>query len=601
MKDFFKTFFAALLANIVGGGCIVIFFFIALTGVITSALVGTFGGNNTQIAELRGNTILKVDVSSLNDIVEEDPFAMFNPNKSSQTLSLSEIVRTIAEAKNNPNISALYLNVEDIAAGMASVDELRRALQDFKKSDKPIIAYGDAYTQKAYYLASVADKVLLNPEGIVYLNGLASGNMMYKDALDKLGVKMEIFRVGTFKSAVEPFSQNRMSEANKTQVQEYLDGLWTSITEGIAQSRGLQAGDIKDFANQGKAFSAAQVFVDSKLVDSLVYRSEVASVFAQQLEQEEGELRMISLADMAMQVEPHTHNTDASIKVLFAEGEIMDILPDYWSSGTNVINYNLAKEIKAVEEDEDIKALVLRVNSPGGSAFLSEQIWHAMKSLRAKKPVVVSMGDLAASGGYYISAPANMIVAEPTTLTGSIGIFGMMPNASELVNKMGLYVDVVKTSEFADMEVSVPYRPLSEGQRNLIQRQVERGYDLFLSRVAEGRQMTKSAVDSVAQGRVWLGKRALELGLVDKLGGLDTAIEEAAKLAKVSDYNLDYGTTSKNYLRDLFESATPTDDFIARVRRAFLTKEERKALQMLHGATMYTGIQARLPYEFGAY
>lgn len=602
MKEFIKSFFAALLAQVVGVGCLVFFVVVGMVSLVAglATLGESFAGNQGMPVELKAGTVLKINLSSLSDVVSEDPFASFTGGSSEQAVALSDAVRAIANAKNNPNIEAIYLNVEDIATGMASVDELRRAILDFKKSGKPVIAYGDSYSQKAYYLASVADKVYLNPQGAVSLMGVASGVMMYKDALDKLGVKMEVFKVGTFKSAVEPYILNRMSDANKLQVQEYIDGLWASIVGGIAEARGLSPDSLRSFVDAGKALSEAETLVDARIVDSLVYRKDMKQVFADCLERGEQDLRMVSLADMVRLTESDG-NGDANIKVLFAEGDITDATADYWSAGENHINYSLAEELHEAEEDDDIQAVVLRVNSPGGSAFLSEQIWQAVKSLRAKKPVVVSMGDYAASGGYYISAPANMIVAEPNTLTGSIGIFGLIPNASELANKIGVYTDVVKTSEFADLEVGIPFRPLTDAQRTLIQRQVERGYDVFLTRVAEGRKMSKEAVDAVAQGRVWLGRKALELGLVDKLGGLEVAIKEAATLAKLSNYNVIYGSTSKNIFVELFEGRATTDDFVARVRRSMLSSEERDMLRHLKGHTRYMGVQARLPYDFVAY
>lgn len=598
VKNFFKTFLAALLANIVGSGCVVFFVFAGLIGMI-GTIATMVGGSSEAPVELVEGTILKVDLASLSDVVSEDPVVSFTNPKASQPVSLSDAIRTISLAKNDPNISAIYLNVEGIEAGMASVDALRRAIIDFKKSNKPVVAYGDLYTQKAYYLASAANEVLLNPQGTVALNGIASAHMMYKDALDKLGVKMEVFKVGTFKSAVEPYILNRMSEENKLQTQEYIDGLWLGIVEGIASERKVSAESIRSFVDAGKMFSSAEDFVKAKLVDRLVYRSEVKDVFAKKLKREATSLSMMTLRELSTHL-TSDYSAD-EVRVIYAEGEITDAVQEYWMTGVSQIGYSLVDELNKVAEDEGTKAVVLRVNSPGGSAFLSEQIWHAVKRLRAKKPVVVSMGDYAASGGYYISAPANMIVAEANTLTGSIGIFGMIPNASQLADKFGVYMDVVKTSEYADLEVGIPFKPMTDAQKALIQAQVERGYDTFLARVAEGRNMSKAQVDSVGQGRVWLGKRAIELGLVDKLGGLDVAIKEVAKIAKLSDYSVNYGKTSKSPLMELLQSQTPTRDFVAKVRSSFLTEDERKALQLLHGHSRYVGVQARLSYDFSTY
>lgn len=604
MKNFLKTFLAALLANIVGLGCAVFFVFAGIIAMIGSlaTLGASWGAGSSEPLVLQANTILKVDLGSLSDVVQEDPFASFSKNtKTSTPIALSEAVRAIAMAKNNPNISALYLNIESIDGGLASVDELRRALLDFKKSKKPIIAYADFYSQKAYYLASLADHLLLNPQGGVELTGIAAGRTMYKDAMDKLGVKMEVFKVGTFKSAVEPYILNKMSEENKLQMQEYIDGLWASIVAGVAEGRKLSPEAVKTFANEGRSFSPADSLVKMGYVDSLVYRADIKHFIAHKISKEPKSLKMITLADMAKQSDPSITHSDNTVKVIFAEGDITDAVQDYWNTTASTIGYSLVDELNEARDDDNIHAVVLRVNSPGGSAFLSEQIWYAVKSLRSKKPVVVSMGDYAASGGYYISAPANMIVAEANTLTGSIGIFGMIPNASELAGKLGLNVDVVKTSEYADLGVGMPLRPMTDGQRALIQRNVEQGYDTFLSRVAEGRKMSKAAVDSVGQGRVWLGKKAISLGLVDKLGGLSVAIQEVAKIAKLKDYYVDYGATSKNVLMELLESQSPSDEFIARFRAKMLTREEREMLRLVKGQTYYAGIQARLPYEFASY
>lgn len=598
MKQFFKTFFASLLAFVAGSGCLVVFVIIAITGMIAG--LASLGGGSSEPIQLKANTILKVDVSSLSDIVSTDPLAsILSADEEKRSMSLTDAIRSIRKAKNNPNITGIYLNVEGLSAGQASIDALRRALVDFRESGKPILAYADAYSQKAYYLSSIADQIALNPQGGVELIGIASGNMMFKDALDKFGVKMEIFRVGTFKSAVEPFMLNKMSEDNRKQVQEYIDGLWGTIVDGIASAKGLNPDSVRAFADAGRAFDPAESFVQAGLVDTLVYRSQVKDLFTKHLSLENAnELRMVSLSDM-MSVPEEPQKSEHVIEVLYAEGEI-GVKSSAYSPGS-IIDYSLVDKIREVADKDNVKAVVLRVNSPGGSAFISEQIWHAVKELRAKKPIVVSMGDLAASGGYYIAAAANKIVAEQTTLTGSIGIFGMFPNVSKIVSDFGVHIDVVQTSKYADMLIDMGLRPLTADQRTLIQRQVERGYEIFLSRVAEGRGMTRDQVDSIAQGRVWLGAKAKELGLVDELGGLDRAIDEAATLAGLSDYAVSYGETSRSVYEDLFKSLEPSDDFVARLRAYFMTEEERKLMHLYHTATQGVGIQARLPLEFVVY
>ena len=599
MKSFFKTFLAALLALVAGSGCIMIFFFVGVAGLIGS--LSSLGDSNAVPVNIEQHTVLKIDIAQLHDVVSVNPFDSFSSSTATQPVSLSQAIRAIADAKNNPNIEALYLNVEGVEAGMASVDELRLALQDFKASHKPIIAYGDSYSQKAYYLASVANQIYLNPLGSIELIGIASGEMMYKDALDKVGIKMEVFKVGTFKSAVEPYILNKISDANKLQKQEYIDGLWSSILQGVSTERKINADSLNAEVNKGLAFVNSDKYVQTKLVDKLLYRDQIDSVFAAQLKVKKSELKMVNLSALAAQQTDDIEVKDGVVQVIYAEGEITQANISPFAAGVSTIGAGLGDRLREAAEDDDVKAVVLRMNSPGGDAFLSEQLWHAVKQLRSKKPVVVSMGDYAASGGYYISSAANRIVAQPNTLTGSIGIFGLFPNFSELVRKVGVNVEVVKTNDFADLTISMPYKPLTNEQRALIQRHVERGYDIFLSRVAEGRHMTKAQVDSVGQGRVWLGRKAQTLGLVDKLGGLDVAIKEAASLAKLSDYSVDYGVTRVNVWEELFKSTSPSNEFIARLRNAFLTDEERKAIRIMQGVTRYSGIQARLPYDFEPY
>ena len=599
MKSFFKTFLAALLALVAGSGCIMIFFFVGVAGLIGS--LSSLGDSNAVPVNIEQHTVLKIDVAQLHDVISVNPFDSFSSSTATQPVSLSQAIRAIADAKNNPNIEALYLNVEGVEAGMASVDELRLALQDFKASHKPIIAYGDSYSQKAYYLASVANQIYLNPLGSIELIGIASGEMMYKDALDKVGIKMEVFKVGTFKSAVEPYILNKISDANKLQKQEYIDGLWSSILQGVSTERKINADSLNAEVNKGLAFVNSDKYVQTKLVDKLLYRDQIDSVFAAQLKVKKSDLKMVNLSALAAQQTDDIEVKDGVVQVIYAEGEITQASISPFAAGVSTIGAGLGDRLREAAEDDDVKAVVLRMNSPGGDAFLSEQLWHAVKQLRSKKPVVVSMGDYAASGGYYISSAANRIVAQPNTLTGSIGIFGLFPNFSELVQKVGVNVEVVKTNDFADLTISMPYKPLTNEQRALIQGHVERGYDVFLSRVAEGRHMTKAQVDSVGQGRVWLGRKAQTLGLVDKLGGLDVAIKEAASLAKLSDYSVDYGVTRVNVWEELFKSSSPSNEFIARLRNAFLTDEERKAIRIMQGVTRYSGIQARLPYDFEPY
>lgn len=603
MKNFFKMVFASCLGVLVSAIALIFIGVIVIPILVLSAL-----STGDTLPELRDNTILKVDVSQISEVVTRDPLQEIMSLKgkaSSTSISLTDAVMAIRSAKNNPNIKGIYLNLEHLSAGMATIEQLRRSLIDFKSVGKFIYAYADNYSQKAYYLSSVADKILLNPEGGVSLLGVASGNLMMRSALDNLGIKMEVFKVGTYKGAVEPYILDKLSEPNRDQIQTYIDGLWTSIVSGVADSRGLSADSLRMYANRGDLLQEAQTLVDKGIVDSLVYRTDIPQLLvAEQLPKLKTEdLRMISLADMAMLVDTPSFARDR-IAVVYAEGEIADTDAGMYGATGTVIDYALATKLREFADKEDVKAVVLRINSPGGSAFLSEQIWREVVSLKKKKPVVVSMGDLAASGGYYIASGANEIVAEANTLTGSIGIFGMVPNAEQLARKIGVSMDIVKTSEFADLEaggaLGVAITPMSPQTREQIQLMVERGYKTFLSRVAQGRGMTLEQVDSVGQGRVWLGSKALELGLVDRIGGLDTAIERAALLAKLSDYSVDYDVRSYSLLESLLDDVR-TDKFVARVRSWAMTAQEREVLRLMQLASQRTGIQARLPYELIPY
>lgn len=598
MKSFFKMFLASLLGGLTGIGCLIVILFVVISGAIASAIA--FGGKGEPLP-LKANTVLKIDVSSISEVVQDNPIAMFLPDDiGDKQIALSTAVSAIKKAKNNPNITALYLNVENIFAGMASIDALRRALEDFATSGKPIIAYADNYSQKAYYLCSVADKILLNPQGRVALSGLASRQMMFKGALDKLGVEMEVFRVGTFKSAVEPYTLTKLSEENRRQMQEYLDGLWSQIVDGIAVARDLEPDSLLAFVDRGGAMEPVESLVDLGLVDTIAYRTDVEKIISEALGKEDTKLYMIGLSDMDAQEEPLVLGED-KIKVIYAEGTIAEGAPRAMAQGESIIDYRLVDDLVKAAKADDVKAVVIRVSSPGGSAFLSEQIWKAVVDLRTKKPVVVSMGDVAASGGYYISAPASRIFAEASTLTGSIGIFAMLPNISKAFEHFGLKDDVVKTSRYADLEFGPQFRPLTPDQRQLIQMELNRGYEVFLSRVAEGRGMTRDQVDSVAQGRVWLGSHAIKLGLVDELGGLDAAVASAAKLANLSEYSVDYGATEESFADKLFNSVPKTDDFVARLRDMLMSDEERALMRLVKTTTQYSGMQARLPYEFEPY
>ena len=596
---FWKTVLASFL-GFLGAHILFCLFFLFVS---ISLILGAVLSKNRTVT-LKDNTVLRIDVASLQEIVVTDDFGSILPfgGSANPPVSLTQALQGIHKAKANPNIKGIYLNVENLSAGLASTDELREALLDFKKSGKFVIAYADNYSQKAYYLASVADRVVLNPEGMIPLVGIASGTLMMHEALEKLGIKAEVFKVGTYKGAVEPYILDRLSEPNREQIRAYISGAWEHILSGIATARNLSVDSIRAFAEGGHAFDAAQTYLRSRLVDTLAYRLDMEEVVARELGvSSPSKIHQVTLNELiSLPDAPDEPMGDNEVTVLYAEGEIMD--SPYSQEG---IQSALAEQLKRLgEAGTSTKALVLRINSPGGSAFLSEQIWHQLRELKRKFPVVVSMGDVAASGGYYIASAADAIVASPMTVTGSIGIFGIVPEASVLAKRLGLSMDVVKTSPYADLEIGgifgLGINGLSPEQKAVIQGIVERGYRTFLSRVAEGRSISIDSADHVGQGRVWLGEQAKALGLVDELGGLQTAIKLAAKLANISgDYYVHYGTTSHSFWDQLFGSPT-TEGFVARLRDRLMTEQERRLQQFLRQSFTYTGILARLPYGLPA-
>ena len=592
--SFGKTVLAAFLgflgAHVIACGLAIMFFFVLIAMMIPSP--------SSRVPELASNSVLRIDLADLREIVTTDDWMQYLPGKKgSQPVSLTQAIEGIRRAKASDKIKGIYLNVESLNAGLASIDELRTALQDFKKSGKFVYAYGDSYDQRAYYLATAADKIYINPEGSVSLVGLASSTVMMRQALDKLGIKAEVFKVGTYKGAVEPYILDQRSEPNKEQTRVYLEGVWEHMLQGIASARRISVESLQTFASMGRAFDEARELLRYRLVDSLVFRLDMEDIISRLVGVKSPKaLHQVSLADLVAQPDERRPLRDApEITVLYAEGDIMS-----GSSYGEGIGEQLAEDLKRVAEEGKAKALVLRINSPGGSAFLSEAIWHEMRRLKKKMPVVVSMGDLAASGGYYVASAADAIVASPMTLTGSIGIFGIIPDASALAQRLGLSMDVVKTSPYAGvLDASFfgfQLQGLSPEARSAVQRMVERGYRTFLSRVSEGRDMPIDSVDKVGQGRVWLGSKAKELGLVDELGGLDTAIQLAAKLAGISkNYRVNYGETSRSLWEQLFSSET-SDSFVARLRAKFMTEDERRVSLLMRQLTTYSGIQARLPY-----
>jgi len=526
MKDFIKFTFASVLGVVLAG---IIF---TILGIVT--MVGMVASSDTETM-VEENSIFVLDLEgTLSERVQDNPFqAMMGEEY--QAYGLDDILASIQKAKDNENIKGIYLQTAFLETSFASLEEIRHALQDFKESGKFVVAYADQYTQEMYYLASVADKVIVNPQGSISWHGLASQPIFFKDLLKKVGIEMQIFKVGTYKSAVEPFIATEMSDANREQVTAFLGSIWGRLLEDVSASRNIPVETLNKYADEMMDLQPAETYLANGLADTLMYKDGVLDYLREISGRESDEsLRTLSLEDMKnVKRNVPLDKSGNIIAVYYAFGGIDDTT----SPEEGIDSEKVIKDLRKLREDETVKAVVFRVNSPGGSAYGSEQIWREVVLLKEKKPVIVSMGDYAASGGYYISCAADYIVADPTTLTGSIGIFGMFPNMEELLtDKLGLDFDMVKTNKFADMGTLA--RPFNSDERAAMQNYINNGYKLFVKRCADGRGMSVEAIEKIAEGRVWTGATAKELGLVDELGGLDKAIEIAAQKAEVEAYSL---------------------------------------------------------------
>ncbi len=588
MKNFIKMVFASAI-----GVCIAS---IVLSFISFFMFLAIFAGTSRSKAFTpEKNTVLKIELNGvLNDRVLDNPFAgMFGDEVQEQ--SLTDVLDAIKKAKENDNIKGIYIkSTMTFSAGVSSLETIREALKDFKESGKFIVTYGDNYSQGCYYVSALADKVLLNPLGMVDLHGMAATPMFYKGLLDKLGVKMEIFKVGTFKSAVEPFMLDKMSDANREQVTSYMGNIWENITKDIAADRQLDVNGLNALIDEGLLFSNPQKVQEVGMVDSLLYAPEVEEYLKNLLDLKDlKDVKIASVADLKSLPFKDKKEYSEKIAVLFAEGEITTASTGFFQANTIISDEEYVKELRKLKDNEDIKAVVFRVNSPGGSGYISEQIWREVVELKKVKPIVVSMGDVAASGGYYISCAADWIVAEPTTITGSIGVFGMFPNFEGLYGKVGLTSDVVKTNTFADL--GDPSRQMRPDEKVLIQKYIEEFYDIFLNRCADGRKMTKAAIDSIGQGRVWSGEQALAIGLVDELGTLDRAIAVAADRAGLKNYTKVNYPEPKSFWEAFMEESMGSIKM--RITKGLLDDVEFRHLMMVRNIKQQDKIQARLPFE----
>ena len=532
---------------------------------------------STPKTTLEENTIYRIDLkgSLVEQATEENPFNSIMGElygQSTTTVGLNDLLNNIALAKDNDKVLGIYLKGGSLAAGPASAKALRDALLDFKKSGKFIIAYSDSYSQTNYYIVSVADRIFFNPVGSLTWDGLNAQKEYYTRLFEKIGVEMQILKVGTFKSAVEPYFRTSMSEADRKQTEQYIGGIWSEMKAAVGQSRQITPEQLHAYADECMSLQPQEKYLTYNFVDSLVYIQEMDSVLRTYAGTKE--YKQLSNSKMTNVERTQVDATD-KVAVLYAEGAIVD-------AGTDgIVEGKILKTIKKIYEDDDVKAVVFRVNSPGGSADASEQIWHAMKMLQDKGlPVVVSMGDYAASGGYYISCNADYIYAEPTTLTGSIGIFGTVPNLSKIREKIGLDVDAVSTNKHSGLTTNAVTKGMNPQEMALMQNMVERGYDLFTRRCAAGRDMTQDEIKKIGEGRVWLGKDALEIGLVDSLGNINDAIAKAVELAQLGEYNLVTYPEKVDPIQEMlkmFDTTTPEERLVMKVRE-FASKPRIMAL-----------------------
>lgn len=576
-----KQFLKFTLATMVG-----IVFITIISTTFIFLLLGAIAASSQKAVKLKPNSVYELVLEGqLVERSQDDPFASALASAFGQSapksIGLDDILSNIQKAKTNENIKGIYLRGGTLIGGFASIKEIRDALLDFKESGKFILAYADVYLQNNYYLATVADKILLNPHGMLDFKGISAELMFFKTTLEKLGIEMQVVRVGTFKSAIEPLTETKMSDANRQQITAYTNSLWETMLEGISESRNIDVATLNSYADKLMNFQPVTKLIEYALVDSLVYRDEADSIMKGFVENYQ-----LVKHDNLTKVPDGKKFSKNKIAVIYAVGGIDD------GSMDGIVSEDLIKTINSAKRDDAVKAVVLRVNSPGGSAYGSEQIWRALTKLKEEKPLIVSMGDFAASGGYYIACMADSIIAQPNTITGSIGIFGIIPNLEGLHKKIGLNYDIVKTNKMSDaLSINRAFRP---EERALMQNYINNGYELFVKRCADGRGMSTDQIKAVAEGRVWTGKDALALGLVDKLGSLNDAIAIAAEKAGLTEFNVRELPEKEDFRTRILKSLG--DDFESGIIRNQLGEKYRIYKQLKSFENM-NGIQARLPYE----
>lgn len=586
MKDFFKYMSATVVGLIV---------FTLLTGVIGAMCIVGMIASGSSAKDVSDNSVMVLNMSGMLDERSESSFMDELNGGTVGTIGLDDVLEAIGKAKDNDKIKGIYIEAGMLSAdSYASLAAIRNALLDFKKSGKWIVAYGDVYTQGTYYVASVADKVFLNPSGQIDWHGISSQPVFLKDLMAKFGVKMQLAKVGTYKSAPEMYTADKMSDANREQVTAYVNGIWQNVCKAVSESRKISVEQLNAYADNFITLNDPKDFVKYKFVDKLIYTDQIDAEINKLLKQDaDDNINTVSLAEM--KVVKSKEEKGEEIAVYYAYGNIVDnATGGMLSNEHNIVSKTVCDDLKALMDDDDVKAVVLRINSGGGSAYASEQIWHYVEMLKKEKPVVVSMGGMAASGGYYISSGANWIVAEPTTLTGSIGIFGMFPDFSGLLTeKLGVKFDEVKTNKHSAF--GTPARPFNEEEMRYLNNYIDRGYALFRSRVAQGRKMKVEQVEKIAQGRVWLGQDALKVKLVDELGGLDKAIAKAAQLAKLKEYHTAAYPGKTSWVDQLLNNLSGDSYINAQARQAL--GEYYEPFMLMKDINNQSAIQARIPFK----
>ena len=584
-----KQFLKYVLATVTG--IILVLIIVGILGGISLVGLAAKSASTTQVEE---NSVYTLKLSGmLNERAASNPLAELT-GQVSENLGLDNMLEAIQKAKENENIKGIYIEAGAFSSDTpASSHAIREALLDFKKSGKWIVAYSDSYTQNTYYICSVADKVYLNPEGMLDWHGLGGESYYVKDLLAKFGVKFQAVKVGKYKSAVEMLTADQMSDFDREQTMAYLNGIWKVMLDDVSKSRKVSVDSLNAYADQLLTFADQKELVSKKMVDKLMYTDEVKGEIKKLLKIDaKEEIKQLTTGEM-QNVKGAKKEGD-QIAVYYAYGEIVDSeTGSMTDTDHNIVANTVCKDLEKLMNDDDVKAVVLRVNSPGGSAYASEQIWRAVTNLKAKKPVVVSMGGYAASGGYYISCNANYIYTEPTTLTGSIGIFGMFPDVSQLLTqKLGVKFSEVKTNKHSAF--GAVSRPLNADETALLEQYIDRGYKLFRKRVADGRKLKVEQVEEIAQGRVWLGNDALPIKLVDAVGSLNDAVKKAAELAKLKEYHATADPEEESWLSSLFDNVT---------KKSYLDEEMQAALgeyyeplRFLKSLDKQSVIQARMPY-----